>query len=109
MRQKIMQNTIRFFLSSTFTDMQNERDYLVKKVFPELREFSENRGIPFSWCDLRFGVSSFDEEYIIRVCLKNVESCLPSFIGLIGKNYGSIPQSLTRQHVKRLSNYRGVP
>jgi len=27
------------FISSTFNDMHTERDYLVKDVFPELREY----------------------------------------------------------------------
>lgn len=30
------QKTFRVFVSSTFTDMRAERDYLVKQVFPEL-------------------------------------------------------------------------
>ncbi|MDE3088287.1 MAG: DUF4062 domain-containing protein [Chloroflexota bacterium] len=29
--------TVRVFISSTFRDMQAERDHLVKVVFPELR------------------------------------------------------------------------
>ncbi len=30
--------TVRVFISSTFRDMQAERDYLVRSVFPGLRE-----------------------------------------------------------------------
>lgn len=30
--------TIRVFISSTFKDMQAERDYLVRFVFPKLRK-----------------------------------------------------------------------
>lgn len=30
--------TVRVFISSTFRDMHSERDYLVKVVFPALRE-----------------------------------------------------------------------
>ncbi len=30
--------TVRVFISSTFRDMQAERDWLVKRVFPELRQ-----------------------------------------------------------------------
>lgn len=104
-----MKNNIRIFLSSTFRDMQKERDYLVKKVFPALREIAEERGIPFSWCDLRFGVSSFEEENIIRLCLKNIENSSPCFVGLLGENYGSIPQNLDKKQIKRLSVFHGVP
>jgi hypothetical protein len=35
--------TVRLFVSSTFKDMTNERDYLVKKVFPQLRQWCEER------------------------------------------------------------------
>lgn len=31
------------FVSSTFNDMHAERDYLVKRVFPELQEWCERR------------------------------------------------------------------
>lgn len=104
-----MKNYIRFFLSSTFRDLQEERDYIVNAIFPALRDISEHRGIPFSWCDLRFGVSSFDEENIIRICLKNVESSSPCIVGLLGENYGSIPKKLNTEQIKRLSIFQGVP
>ena len=33
--------TVRVFISSTFRDMQAERDWLVKRVFPALRALGE--------------------------------------------------------------------
>jgi len=36
---------IRVFVSSTFRDMKEERDYLVKFVFPALRNLCEHRGV----------------------------------------------------------------
>lgn len=104
-----MKNNIRIFLSSTFKDMQQERDYIVRNVFPELRNVAEERGIPFSWCDLRFGVFSFDEESIIRLCLKNIECSYPWFVGLLGGSYGSIPQNLNKAQIRRLSVFHGIP
>jgi hypothetical protein len=35
--------TVHIFIRSTFDDMHAERDYLVKQVFPELREWCERR------------------------------------------------------------------
>lgn len=104
-----MRNRIRIFLSSTFKDMRKERDYLVRKIFPALRTISEERGVPFSWCDLRFGVSSFEDEYIIRLCLRNLEDCFPCFVGLLGGSYGSIPRNLNNEQIRRLSVFQGVP
>ena len=37
--------TIRVFISSTFRDMHAERDYLVKVVFPWLRERNVSTGL----------------------------------------------------------------
>ena len=36
---------IRIFISSTFQDMQSERDMLVTKVFPRLRQIAYERNV----------------------------------------------------------------
>ncbi|MGB8298274.1 MAG: DUF4062 domain-containing protein [Polyangia bacterium] len=36
---------IRVFISSTFRDMHEEREELVKRVFPELRRLCDSRGV----------------------------------------------------------------
>ena len=48
------------FISSTFSDMHAERDYLVKNVFPELSEWCEDRRIRLVDIDLRWGVTQAD-------------------------------------------------
>jgi hypothetical protein len=47
---------IRVFISSTFRDMQEEREELVKQVFPQLRRLCESRGVTCGEVDLRWGV-----------------------------------------------------
>ena len=49
--------SIRVFVSSTFRDMQEERDELIKRVCPQLRQLCESRGVAWSEVDLRWGVS----------------------------------------------------
>lgn len=44
---------IRVFVSSTFRDLQDERDELVKKIFPQLRKLCEQRGVVWGEVDLR--------------------------------------------------------
>lgn len=44
---------IRVFVSSTFRDMQEDRDYLVKIVFPQLRKLYESRGV--TWGEVTCG------------------------------------------------------
>lgn len=48
---------IRVFLSSTFRDFMQERDLLVKEVFPELRRKAQERGVEVVDVDLRWGIT----------------------------------------------------
>lgn len=47
-------NTIRIFVSSTFKDFHEEREVLVKEVFPDLRLWCEQRKLRLVECDLRW-------------------------------------------------------
>ena len=49
--------TFRVFVSSTFSDLKEERNALQKNVFPELREFCRQHGCRFQAIDLRWGDS----------------------------------------------------
>lgn len=86
--------TVHVFVSSTFNDMHGERDYLVKHVFPELREWCEERKLRLIDIDLRWGVSEADATHhkrVIDVCLRNIDRCRPFFLCLVGQRYGWIP------------------
>lgn len=48
---------IRIFISSTFRDMQPERDYLIGKVFPKLKHYCQERDVTPIELDLRWGIS----------------------------------------------------
>ena len=52
---------------------------------------------PFSWCDLRWGISNFKSENVLRLCLNGIEDCDPFFVGLLGNYYGSIPKKLSKK------------
>jgi tetratricopeptide (TPR) repeat protein len=86
--------TIRIFISSTFKDMHSERDYLVKYVFPELRERCMKKGISLVDVDLRWGVTEEEAEHgkAIEICLDEIENCKPFFIGILGERYGWTPE-----------------
>ena len=51
------QRVVRVFVSSTFRDMQEEREALVKHFFPVLRQRCESVGVRFIEVDLRWGVT----------------------------------------------------
>ena len=83
---------IRIFISSTFKDMQKERDIIVQEVLLPLRAEAERRGGSLSWVDLRWGIRpGTDTEMVIRTCLSEIEDCHPFFIGLVGHRYGWSP------------------
>lgn len=91
-----MQNTeFRVFISSTFRDLQEEREHLVKKVFPEVRARCRERGVTFTEVDLRWGVTEEDvtSGRVIRTCLEEVDRSRPYFIGITGDRYGFVPQA----------------
>jgi len=86
---------VRVFVSSTFDDMHAERDYLVKEVFPRLREWCEQRRLRLVDVDLRWGVTEADatnNKRVVDVCLRRIDECRPFFICLLGQRYGWIPR-----------------
>ncbi|MEZ4785686.1 MAG: tetratricopeptide repeat protein [Candidatus Kapaibacterium sp.] len=87
-------NELRVFISSTFRDLGEEREHLVKKIFPEIRALCRQRGITFTEVDLRWGLTEEDAMLgqIIRTCLEEVDKCRPYFIGMLGNRYGWVPE-----------------
>lgn len=79
--------TIRVFVSSTFRDMQLERNELAKRIFPALLRVCEERCVTWAEVDLRWGVSSEEaaEGRVLPVCLAEIDRCRPYFIGLLGE------------------------
>ena len=90
-----MQNTeFRVFISSTFQDLQEEREHLVKKIFPEVRARCRERGVAFNEVDLRWGVTEevATSSRVIRTCLEEIDRSRPYFIGITGDRYGFVPK-----------------
>jgi tetratricopeptide (TPR) repeat protein len=88
---------ISVFISSTFRDMHAERDYLVKVVFPELRERCARRQLHLMDVDLRWGVTEEEAERgkVLEIILDEIERSRPFFVALLGERYGSIPDMIT--------------
>ena len=55
MPQQSPSRSVRVFLSSTFLDMQEEREELIRRTFGELRDRCEARGVNWGEVDLRLG------------------------------------------------------
>src|SRR4051794_24606436 len=87
---------IKVFVSSTFRDMQAEREELIKRVFPQVRRMCEERGVGWSEVDLRWGVTDEQkaEGAVLPICLAEIDRSRPYFIGLLGQRYGWVPEQL---------------
>ena len=90
--------TFRIFVSSTFSDLKQERNALQKNVFPKLRELCTSYGCRFQAIDLRWGVSEEAglDQQTMKICLEEVARCQettprPNFIVLLGDRYGWRP------------------
>ena len=86
-----------FFVSSTFKDMQGERDALHRLVMPRLRDRAHACGESVQFVDLRWGISTTDLDSeagagkILGVCLDEIRQCQPYMIVLLGERYGWMP------------------
>ena len=84
---------IRIFISSTFQDMQDERDYLFNNVFPRIRKIAEKRDVRVVEIDLRWAIT-YEESAsgkVMQICFDEIENCRPYFIGILGDRYGWCP------------------
>ena len=90
--------TFRVFVSSTFSDLIEERNALQRDVFPRLRALCQEHGCRFQAIDLRWGVreeAALDQQ-AMRICTEEIERCQhtelkPNFIVLLGDKYGWQP------------------
>jgi tetratricopeptide (TPR) repeat protein len=94
---------VRIFISSTFMDMQEEREELVKFVFPELRRRCRERKVEFVGVDLRWGITDeqASEGKVLPICLAEIEGCRPYFIGILGERYGWVPNEIDDEIIER--------
>ena len=85
------------FVSSTFKDMQFERDYIKNILTPKFNHLLSPFGESVNFSDLRWGVNTIglDEEEankkVLKICLDEIDSDRRYFIVFIGERYGWIP------------------
>lgn len=104
------------FISSSFIDMHAERDYLIKKVFPELEEWCEEHKIHLSNIDLRWGVPEeiSNNNSTIEKCLLNIDVSRPFFLCFLAQRRGWIPdfkEDISEDTFKRyeeIADYSGL-
>jgi hypothetical protein len=90
--------TFRLFISSTFSDFNEERRLLQTYVFPEIRSYcSDLGGYTFQPIDLRWGVSNVAQldQKTLELCIDEVHASklqpYPNFLIMAGDRYGWVP------------------
>lgn len=100
-----------FFVSSTFKDMNFERDAIKEITLPMLNSYAKKYGQSVSFCDLRWGIdtSDMDEEEgsrkVLRFCLDEIDRCQPPLVIILGERYGWIPP---KELVKGIADYKSL-
>eukprot|EP00960_Hanusia_phi_P071032 767451-Hanusia_phi.AAC.2 len=102
---------VRFYLSCSFDDMQEERNLIHNELMPRLRQFADAARVSITVVDLRFGVSeqmsgdlnqtlASSSRNLIEICLDELEKCLPYFLCFLGNIYGRVPKSIPSASAK---------
>ena len=83
--------------------MHAERDELVKRIFPRLRKFCEERDVTWGEVDLRWGITEEQkaEGKVLPIVLEEVRRCRPYFLGILGNRYGSVPETIPIELIQR--------
>lgn len=96
---------VKVFISSTFQDMQRERDYLMTHIFPRLVHEARLRGVLLLPVDLRWGITEEESRSgkVLEICLQEIDNASPFFIGILGDRYGWCPTGEELDRNPRLS------
>ena len=112
-RMKAQRSIFRLFVSSTFSDMAQERRILHERVFPQLKKLCQSKEGDFQVVDLRWGVNeeSQKDHKTMAICLGEISRCQqhtpkPNFLILLGDRYGwePIPAEIVSTEFEELLN-----
>ncbi|KFB37533.1 AGAP011163-PA-like protein [Anopheles sinensis] len=90
---------VRIFTSSTFTDTTMERNNLMAKCYPRIKDYCrEKHGLEFQVVDMRWGVrdEATDDHMTTELCMREIQNCQrlsmgPNFVVFLGQKYGYRP------------------
>ena len=94
MHRKYKESTgrsLRVFLSSTFRDMNEEREIFTKRYAAALRQVAKERGVSISFVDLRWGVTVEQATGggVVDICLTNLQGSR-YFVNFLGLRYPAL-------------------
>jgi len=102
---------IRIFVSSTFRDMDAERNFLINHIFANLAKKCRHRKINLIPVDLRWGVTEEEVKTgkVLDLCLSEINNC-QIFLNITGDRYGWVPtmEEIPIDTLERYNWQRGV-
>ncbi len=110
-KTEINKRKVKIFVSSTFQDLQKERDHLMTQTFPKMSGVARERKVSLIPVDLRWGVTEQEAHTgkVVEYCLKEIDNSVPFFIGIVGERYGWCPGEEELQKNKALGErYRWI-
>ncbi|GFN83092.1 tetratricopeptide repeat protein [Plakobranchus ocellatus] len=94
--------TLRVFFSSPFGGMEEEREELTRKYFPQFQHACNVRGVQFVPVDMRWGITTeaADNAQVVNICLREIDRS-DIFIGFFGQRYGwhGLTDELLQQNI----------
>eukprot|EP01099_Mayorella_cantabrigiensis_P001360 TRINITY_DN1592_c0_g1_i1.p1 TRINITY_DN1592_c0_g1~~TRINITY_DN1592_c0_g1_i1.p1 ORF type:complete len:943 (+),score=208.47 TRINITY_DN1592_c0_g1_i1:380-3208(+) len=105
---------VRLFTSSTFTDTKEERNYLMKHIYPRLRQLCQKFAHDFTVVDMRWGVrdESTEDHLTSFLCMRELRRCQelsagPNFVTFVGDKYGyrPFPAKIDKGEFDRMLNW----
>ena len=85
------------FVSSTFRDMQAERDAIRDIAAPLVNAAAHAHGDQIDFCDLRWGIDTWELDSdegavkVLDVCFREIDRSDPPMVVILGERYGWIP------------------
>eukprot|EP00736_Rhodelphis_marinus_P009553 Rmarinus@m.20301 len=86
------------FVSSTFTDTSEERNFLIEDVYPKIKMMTRRYGYEFTSVEMRWGIrdESTQEHLTVPICMDEINRCKEegvgvSYIVILGNKYGFRP------------------
>lgn len=85
-----LRHSVKPFICSTPDDFTEEREFLSKKIYPQINELYMMRGCRFAPVDIPWGVldDQLSTGHLLRLNLGYICKCSPYFLCLLGERYG---------------------
>ena len=80
---------IKVFISSTFNDLESERNKIML-AFREAERYAIENYVNIKTIDFRWGLP--DGAHVMKSCLESINISKPYFLCILGDNYGSQPE-----------------